>query len=349
MNLLCASGLHGAETLDVEAALIKLDAWAAQAGRITTANLPEFHRNPAAFDGNEGLWRVVLLTRILSQEFGIHYSAKLKDAACWNWVDARDTMLCGLVGPDRSGSCPSLPVLLVAIARRLGYPLFLAHAPQHVLARWDGMAQNRGCGHANPAWRSVFNIEYNGDGVSDHPDDYYRSWPVKWTTALIDAEARRKPPLYLRPLAPPEELAAFLIEQSHILLANGQYDAAFASVQQACRYAPHNENHAACGVDIHHRKLVKVLQPWGMTPFNFCEMVRRRHAGHPVLFPWESMNMDPYRPGVPTGTPRPPEPLSPLSDPLRLAAEGVLSDLARPMPPELSLGLPKWVATHAKT
>lgn len=346
MNLLCAAGIPGAETLDVEATLKLLDAWAAMVGRVTRIDFPKFQRDPAAFDGNEGLWRVVTLTRVLSKQFGVHYNPRLIDGRGWDWKDANDTMLCGPLGSRRSGSCASLPVLVAAVARRLGYPVFLAHAPQHVLARWDGRGHNQGKGHENPAWRTVFNIEYNGDGMSDHPDDYYRTWPVRWTPGLIEAEKQRKPPLYLRPLTPPEELASFLVERSHVLLENGRHDEAFEAVGHAVRLAPHNENHAACGVDVHHRKLVAVLRPWGLTPFAYCQMVRRRHAGYPLAFPWETVKMCPYRPGVPADVPRPFSP-TPLHDPLRLAAEATVGPGPRPMPPELSLGLPDWMPRHA--
>ena len=67
-----------------------------------------------------------------------------------------------------------MPVLYVAVGRRLGYPLKLATTKGHLFARWDGLD------HSYPAWRERFNIE-GTHGFSSYPDDYYKTWPFKLT------------------------------------------------------------------------------------------------------------------------------------------------------------------------
>ena len=85
----------------------------------------------------------------------------------------------------------SLPVLQVAIGRRLGYPLKLVTTKGHLFVRWEDSTER-------------FNIEASGNGVNRFSDDYYRHWPLEVSDAEIQAEG------YLKSLSPSEELAVFL-------------------------------------------------------------------------------------------------------------------------------------------
>ena len=105
MNLLCATGLPGAESLDVDEFLDRLDSWSERislmtesqrsprkvidetchgltptpsAWRLTSSletlrGIDSFHRNPELFENSEPLWWMLGLTRILQQECHIHY------------------------------------------------------------------------------------------------------------------------------------------------------------------------------------------------------------------------------------------------------------------------------------
>ena len=125
MNLLCATGLPGAENLDVDQDLIQLDAWAERIFVMTESHLDAFHRNPALFENSEPLWRMLGLTRILEHEYQIHYHPDCIDREP-DWGDSTALLLHGLLGSQRHGTCPSLPVLVVAVGRRLSYPLRVA-------------------------------------------------------------------------------------------------------------------------------------------------------------------------------------------------------------------------------
>ena len=62
-------------------------------------------------------------------------------------TDSRDVFIHGLLDDDpnrRWGTCASIPVLITAVARRLGYPVGLAVAGRHIYARWedDGVCFN---------------------------------------------------------------------------------------------------------------------------------------------------------------------------------------------------------------
>ena len=89
------------------------------------------------------------------------------------------------------GTCSSLPVLQVAVGRRLGYPLKLVTTKGHLFVRWEDAHER-------------FNIEAAGRGVNRFTDDYYRHWPFELAPAEEVAEG------YLKSLTPPEELAVFL-------------------------------------------------------------------------------------------------------------------------------------------
>ena len=73
----------------------------------------------------------------LAKDFQVKYvTHKIPSAAKAHigdgfFADARDVFLHGLTGPERRGTCSSLPVLHVAVGRRLGYPLKLVTTKGH--------------------------------------------------------------------------------------------------------------------------------------------------------------------------------------------------------------------------
>ncbi|MBT3200478.1 MAG: hypothetical protein HN350_11225, partial [Phycisphaerales bacterium] len=100
----------------------------------------------------------------------------------FDFNDSRVAFLHGMIPAKRKlidqtpgGTCTSMPVMYVAVGRRLGYPLKLVTTNSHIFARWDG------ADHPNPAWRERFNIEGSGRGFSSYDDDHYKSWPLKTT------------------------------------------------------------------------------------------------------------------------------------------------------------------------
>jgi hypothetical protein len=226
-NLWAAEALPGTDGLDVSASLIRLDEWADVVRRTTSANIHKFRRSPASFDHSEPLWRMVALTMTLKDEFGIRYDQTLiRDM---DWRDSQHTFLHGLLGDRRTGTCPSLPALVVAVGRRLGYPLFLVRAPAHLFCRWE-----------DAAFGVRFNVEYNGMGMTDHPDDHYRHWPSEWPDKLTEYEMGLPPARqsYLRSLTPAEETAEFLCLRGHYLEDNGRVSEAAAAYHWAMHFDP---------------------------------------------------------------------------------------------------------------
>jgi len=246
MNLLCAQGLPGADGLNLNACLAQLDEMAARVRSETRRHLYRFQKNPAEFENSEGFFRMVMLAVVLAEDFGVRYApGKMGTAAEARmgdgfFADAQDVFLQGLLGrrtsspspnpeervtaaegrlPLARGTCSYLPVLQVAVGRRLGYPLKLVTTKGHLFVRWED-AQER------------FNIEAAGQGVNRFTDDYYRHWPLEVTPAEEAAEG------YLKSLTPPEELAVFLSIRGMCLREAGRLPEAAEAFAAAARFAP---------------------------------------------------------------------------------------------------------------
>jgi len=146
---------------------------------------------------------------------GVKYDMTAADS--FSFADSRVAFIHGMIpAPGQSpadtpgGTCASMPVMYVAIGRRLGYPLKLVATDGHVFLRWVGQD------HPNPAWREQFNIDGAGYGISSLDDEYYMTWPHRLTDQQVRANR------YLIPLAPAEELVQFLAARGHCGIDNGQ-------------------------------------------------------------------------------------------------------------------------------
>ncbi|MEX2111589.1 MAG: tetratricopeptide repeat protein [Pirellulales bacterium] len=226
LNLICAVGLPGADELDVARYLAILNLWAKRIQAITARNLSEFKRNPHKYELSEAYWRMLALTSLLQSEFSIRYNQDRMDKE--DWSDSRDILIHGLLGPTRAGTCSSLPVLVVAIGRRLGYPLHLVRTLGHLFVRWERF-------DSVERW----NIEFGGNGMGHHSDDYYRKWPAEWPPDLIRIEAQRGARrAFLRNLTSGEEFSVGLSMRGHCLEANGRWDEALEAYARASQFAP---------------------------------------------------------------------------------------------------------------
>ena len=230
LNLRCAEGLRGSEGLNVAKALEKLDQFARHVEQETNRHLYKYREHPEEFENSEPYFRMLMLATVLQEDFKVRYNPKRiepldalqpdeKFAA-----DSSDVFLHGLTGPSAMGTCASMPVLYVAVGRRLGYPLYLASAKRHLFARWEDS-------------RTHLNIEASGRGFSSDPDEYYKTWPYKITDEEIQANG------YLKTLSQTEVLADFMEMRGPCLMNVRRYKEALAAYQEAVRLAPHIRNH----------------------------------------------------------------------------------------------------------
>jgi len=190
LNLNLARGLPGSEELDVEQCLARLDAWSRLVAAKTDRCLPMFHRSPAEFDGSLPKFRMMALVTVLQRDLGVRYDPACREGA-YCALDPHTLFIHGLLD-GHGGTCATMPVLYVAVGRRLGYPLCLVHAGEHFFVRWEEPGGER------------FNIEATTLGFTPRDDEHYRHWPKP----IRDEDVRAG--LFLRNLTPQEEYAAFL-------------------------------------------------------------------------------------------------------------------------------------------
>jgi hypothetical protein len=221
MNLLCAQGLPGSEQLDIPKCLKRLDEWAADVQFLTEQNMWAFREDPGKYRNSENKFRVLLLFSVLQLEHGVHYTNG-GDRNC-NYMSSKNPFIHGMIDDTNGGTCASMPVLYVAIGRRIGYPMKLVLAKTHIFARWE-----------DPKTGEKFNIEGTNNVFSDHPDSYYRNWPYP----IADEEVREG--WYMKSLTPAEELAVFLQNRAYCFQDNGRLKEARPAFVHSYRLAPQN-------------------------------------------------------------------------------------------------------------
>jgi hypothetical protein len=233
LNILCAVNLPFAEDIDPSRLLNWIDD-AAEAVRFETQrHWYRFTSSPEFFNLSPGYYCCYYLLQTLQEVFGVKYNAarvidpRFQDPKCLcpDFRDSRDLFIHGIIeGPG--GTCASMPVLYVAVGRRLRYPLRLVEARGHLFFRWDdpdGRVFN---------FPERVNIEGAGCGIGAYPDEYYRTWPEPWT------EREKATGCYLISKTPAEEFASFLITRGDCLKDNGRSAEALQAYQWACGLAP---------------------------------------------------------------------------------------------------------------
>ena len=239
MNLLCAQGLKGAEDIDVDKYMVILDEWADLIKHETEIRLWQFEKHTDYYDNSESLFRMVMLVLGLKEKLGVHYN--LENMNTPSYADSSQIFIHGLLGPEREGSCVSLPVLCIAVGRRLGYPVRLVHTAAHSFVRWD----DRKTGER-------INIEPSMKGTDSQPDEYYKKWPLPLTDLQL------KSGYYLRSLTAAEELSSFLIYRGKNLEDTGRITEAQIAFANAYCYCPNYSNNLvplAVAVDKEMRRL----------------------------------------------------------------------------------------------
>jgi hypothetical protein len=135
------------------------------------------------------------------------------------FADSRDVLLHGLVSGRRMGTCSSMPVLYIALARRLGYPVKLVSTKGHLFIRWDSAGDR-------------FAIEATAKGMDRREDAYYRQWPHPVSDEEVKAEG------YFKSFTAAEELSVFLTMRAFCLREAGRLQEAVAAHAAAHRLVP---------------------------------------------------------------------------------------------------------------
>src|SRR5262249_270110 len=192
VNVACDEGLPGAELIDVDDCLGRLDAWARSVAQETECLLPQFHRKRSSYDNSEAYFRSLVMVTVLQRDLGVRYNReKIPEEVA---LDTEDTFIHGAI-QGNGGTCASLPDVYGPVGRRLGCPLKLVQARtkkwSHLFLRWDDPRGER------------LNIEATSWGLNCEPDEYYRTGVY-----AITPEQEQKCCL-LQSLTPRQELAWF--------------------------------------------------------------------------------------------------------------------------------------------
>ncbi len=216
MNLLCAEGLPGAQQLDVQDGLKILDGFAETVRFETQRHAYRFNEHPDQFRQSLGYYRMMMLGTVLAQDVGIRYNPKLalpqldgKIPTLGESANSEDVFIHGLLRTNSVGTCASMPVLVAAVARRLGYPVNLAGAKYHLYVRYE-----------EPNGKH-FNVEPTVTEAFLTPEDEeYKSGQFKTTAEEIKGYT------WLQPLSNKQVLAHFLNTRAICLGDAKRYDEA---------------------------------------------------------------------------------------------------------------------------
>jgi regulator of sirC expression with transglutaminase-like and TPR domain len=222
LNLEAAIGLPGAEDLNLDACVQTLNAWAERVQEYTESRWHLFLRSPEKYENSPAYFRMLLLVTVLQKQLGVTYNLPFMKGDS-DATDSRNLFLHGIL-MGHGGTCATMPVLYIAIGRRLGYPLKLVETKQHLFVRWEEPGGQR------------FNIEATSAGLVARDDDHYRSWPEPITETEIQKG------YFLRSLRPREEMAVFLDERARCLRDNLRLAEAIESHFLAAKLAPKHPN-----------------------------------------------------------------------------------------------------------
>ena len=229
VHLLCADGLPSGAygqppmtSLGIPRILAWIDTMTEAVRQLTDALYPRRGSLPEEFRRSEAIFRMACLVSVVRRDFGIHGDNRLNQNP--NFSDSRYLFLHGIY-EGCGGTCATLPVLYAAIARRLGYPLYLVRTNSHLFARWQATDGER------------FNLECTSPGLDCPPDWHYLVWP--FPVDPRQAQAGK----WLVINSPREELGGFLIMRSACLRDSGRLSEAIESANWACKVAPENLLH----------------------------------------------------------------------------------------------------------
>lgn len=224
LNLLCGTGLNGNEKVNLNQCRKALNDLTKMVKAETERNWQRFQRNPSEYQNSEAYYRMGMLITVIRQDFKAKYNPKLitdPSKRTENEVfykDASNVFLQGLVTDDKMGTCASMPVLYVAIGRRLGYPVYLVSTKGHLFCRWENDKER-------------MNFEGTGDGIRIDPDEKYHKFPFTLTQQEIENST------YLKNLTRAQELAIFLDIRAACLVASDRNAEALIAQAQAVRVA----------------------------------------------------------------------------------------------------------------
>jgi hypothetical protein len=210
MDLLCSKGLPGSENVNVEGYLNALANWASEVQRAEDSNSYRYDQSPGLYRHSKAYFKAVIMVSELNA-LGLCVDKERSDDEpnATFFAKSRPIFINGLLDDRHAGTCSSIPILVVAIAQRIGYPVKLVCNSNHFFARWDD-------------GKDRFNIEatVTQGGMSAPPDAFYRYFP----RMMKDSEMTSLG--YLQNMDGRHQLAFILGKRLICLKVNGRKDEA---------------------------------------------------------------------------------------------------------------------------
>jgi hypothetical protein len=239
-NLIAALGLPGNDEPDVHHCLNYLHHAAECVARKTAEWRPVFERDAEQFDDSEAVFRTMIMCQTLSQDLGVKYNLPTLELDDENYLsDPRNLFIHGIIEGD-GGTCASMPVLFIAVGRRLGYPLKFVHTLRHGFARWEGATE-------------TFNIECTSPGFLSHSNEHYLNWPDK---IPVDLAMRMR---WLLSQTPKQEVQWFGRQRTSVFLHHGMLKEAVEEMEKVYNFLPNPQ----CWNALEHlRSCLRDGRPW---------------------------------------------------------------------------------------
>lgn len=229
MNLICANSAFEGGHPELTQLLHQLDDWAKTVKIAEQKYKPTFNRNPARYDNSYAKFKAVNLILTIKEDFKCRYQSSLITSGEVSKVNSplffknpHDIFISGLL-KSRRGTCSSYAPLIVALGRRLGYPLYLKATNGHLFCYWDDGKES-------------FNLDTNGNSVDTPTDSYYFQARSHRLLGLSKADLERE--RLMCPLSAVDCLSFFLETVGYCHEANGRIPQAQFFYNLALKYRP---------------------------------------------------------------------------------------------------------------
>jgi hypothetical protein len=197
LNLAVARGIPALADLEIGRYVALADDWAADIRRRLPRMEPHFYRSPADWKSDIRFFRLGIVCWYVDEVLKVTYPDDLADAGSRLYTDPLNVFVNGLM-VRRRGSCANMPVLHLALGWRLGWPLSLACASNHLFCRYDD----------GEVTHNIEATAFGRGGFRSHPDAYYRrQYRIPEVAVACGSE--------LRALTPREMLGVFLGVRAH--------------------------------------------------------------------------------------------------------------------------------------
>jgi hypothetical protein len=195
VNLIVAKGVPRIADLDIRLYQEQVNAWTWDfANRYLPAWATVYEDQPESYGHNSRLFEVGMIQQFFTQEVRIRYREDGCDGIRIRLLNPSDMFVNGLLD-TLQGTCANMPVLYLALAWRMGWPVSLACNRAHYLVRYDD-------------GQCTFNIEAALVNVTG-PGFYWSSDELEIKLRNIGRKALSSGS-DLKALTPRERLGAFL-------------------------------------------------------------------------------------------------------------------------------------------